>query len=760
MEQARSRLLQDLKTQAKSGRHVLLFCDSTGSRDHFAKLVGDSRIDIRVGLLSAGFTSVAANITIVAESDLYARQKRLGRRYDPRGDEPRAQRGKPLHDLTDIEPGDFVVHVDHGIGRYLGLFELEFDGVPQEVITLEYADEVKLHVPASHIHFLTRYVPVSKHKVRLHRLGSKRWNEERADAQKAIEDMASSLLETQAARSLEQGFSFPADTAWQRELEASFPYVDTPDQVRAIAEIKQEMESPKVMDRLICGDAGYGKTEVAMRAAFKVVMSEKQVAVLVPTTVLAQQHFDTFRERMAAYPVRIEMLSRFRTHGQQEKIFRDLKEGKVDIVIGTHALLRARIAFYDLGLVVIDEEQRFGVVHKEFLKHIRRTVDVLTLSATPIPRTLYMSMVGIRDMSLLQTPPRERLQVETVVTDWTEKTVREAIVHELNREGQVFYVHNRVLSIDLVKQKLHELVPQARIRVGHGQMPTTELAEIMKAFVNGEFDVLLCTTIIESGVDIPRANTILIDRADRFGIADLYQLRGRVGRSNRKGYAYLLMPVHGDVDSDVRRRIKAIKQYSESGSSFKLAMQDLELRGAGNLLGAAQSGHINAIGFGLYCQLLRRTVAVRKGEVPKGLVDVSIRLDFLHFAADPKEPDRCAYIPYEYVEDERHRIVLYRRMAEAGTVEDVRGLKAELEDRFGAVPSSVFRLLLVAELRVLAATRGLTSIETDEEKIVMMRSGDYLRAHGKFPRFEADTPTDRLTELIRLVTTADRWAKE
>lgn len=758
MEEARRRLLDELGAHAKRGRRVWVYCDSTGSRDHVATLLGDSTIDLRVGVLSEGFSSDSLKLTILAESDLYARRKRLGRRYDPRGGTGRATFARPLDDLSEIQPGDYVVHVDHGIAKYLGLTEIDFNGQRQEVMTLEYADEMKLHVPAAHVHLLSRYVPVSRHRVRLHRLGGKRWNEERAGAEKAIEDMAASLLETQAARSLEQGFAFPADTAWQREFEASFPYVDTPDQTSAVSELKREMESPRIMDRLICGDAGYGKTEVAMRAAFKAVMAGRQVAVLVPTTVLAQQHFDSFRERMAAYPVRIEMASRFRSHGQLASTLRALAEGAVDIIIGTHSLLHPHVRFRELGLVIIDEEQRFGVAHKEYFKRMRASVDVLTLSATPIPRTLYMSMVGIRDMSLLQTPPRERQQVETVVTEWSNKTVREAILHELQREGQVFYVHNRVMTIDLMLERLAALVPEARIRIGHGQMPTGELAEIMKAFVDGEFDVLLCTVIIESGVDIPRANTILIDRADRFGIADLYQLRGRVGRSNRKGYAYLLLPAHGDVDSDVRRRIKAIKQYSEAGSSYRLALQDLELRGAGNLLGVQQSGYINAIGFGLYCQLLRRSVSMRKGERVAPPAEVSLRLDFLHFAGDTREPERCAFLPHDYVEDERHRIVVYRRMAEALHPRDVQALREELVDRFGPIPAPAERLLLVAELRVLAGVKGLSALETQNERVTMLRDGVYLKTGQVFPRLKSKSAGERLTELIHLVETVDRWS--
>src|SRR6185437_6001956 len=429
--------------------------------------------------------------------------------------------------------------------------------------------------------------------------------------------------------------SFMPDTPWQREFEGSFIFEETPDQLRAIEETKTDMERPKPMDRLICGDVGFGKTEVAIRAAFKAVMNGKQVAVLVPTTVLAQQHYNTFRERMADYPVRIDLLSRFRTRGAQQRVVKDLAAGAVDIVIGTHRLLQPDIGFKDLGLVVIDEEQRFGVLHKEKFKMLRKLVDVLTLSATPIPRTLYLALTGARDMSSIQTPPHDRLPVETVVTQYDERAIRDAILRELNRGGQVFFLHNRVMTIHAMEQKLRTLVPQARIVVGHGQMHADDLEEVMTKFVNGEADILLSTTIIESGLDIPNANTIIIDRADRFGLSDLYQLRGRVGRYKHQAYAYLLLPRHARLLTDVRKRISAIKQYSTLGSGFKIAMRDLEIRGAGNLLGAEQSGHITAVGFDLYCQLLKQSVASLKGEKVKPRLEVQVRLDFL--ALSPAE---------------------------------------------------------------------------------------------------------------------------
>ena len=476
--------------------------------------------------------------------------------------------------------------------------------------------------------------------------------------------------------------------------------------MRALQDVKRDLESTQPMDRLVCGDAGYGKTEVAMRAAFKVVMEGRQVAVLVPTTVLAQQHFYTFSERMAAYPVRIEMHSRFCSREQRGQVLADLASGAVDIVIGTHGLLQPDVRFRDLGLVIIDEEQRFGVAHKERFKHLRRLVDVLTLTATPIPRTLYMGLLGVRDLSTIQTPPQERLPIETIVAENQDSVVRETILRELNREGQVFYLHNRVMTIDAVRERLARVVPEACVAVAHGQMATGQLSAIMQAFVRGDYDVLLCTTIIESGTDIPNANTILIDRADRFGMADLYQLRGRVGRARRKGYAYMLLPPRGAVDPTARKRIQAIAQYSGAGAGFKLAMRDLEIRGAGNLLGHEQSGHIATVGFALYCQLLKRTVAQLKGEPAPPIVDVDVRLDFLDLSTAGASGDSAAVIPVSYIEDERLRIALYRRIAETAVPEDVPALRREFKDRFGSVPPAVERLLLVAELRILAAARG------------------------------------------------------
>jgi transcription-repair coupling factor (superfamily II helicase) len=559
------------------------------------------------------------------------------------------------------------------------------------------------------------------------------------------------MLEIQARRNLMPGHAFAPDRPWQRDFENSFPYHETADQRRVIGEVKKEMEQPKPMDRLVCGDAGYGKTEVAMRAAFKAVMDERQVAVLVPTTVLAQQHFETFTRRMSPFPVRVEMLSRFRSRAQRHGVLRGLAEGAVDVVIGTHSLIQPDIRFRNLGLLIIDEEQRFGVAHKEMLKRAETLVDILTLTATPIPRTLYLSMTGARDMSLLQTPPGERMAIETIVDRNTDAVLREAILRELNREGQAYYLHNRVMTIARAAERVRRVVPEARVEFAHGQMASGDLATAMRRFAAGEFDVLVCTTIVESGTDIPRANTILIDRADRFGVADLYQLRGRVGRSNRKAYAYLLLPPHGPVDPAARKRIGAVERHSGLSAGFGLALRDLEIRGAGNLLGPEQSGHIAAVGFGLYCQMLRQAIARLKGEPPPPVADAEILLDFVALSPAGGPADKIAAVPHDYVEDERLRIAAYRRIAECGTPGDVEAVRAELRDRYGPLPPSAERLLRIAGLRILCAGKGVRRLETRGGRVVLTRGADYLMRDGRFPRLAAGTADGRIAELAALV---------
>jgi len=624
-------------------------------------------------------------------------------------------------------------------------------GNPQsetECLVIEYApsgdavEPPKLFVPVSEAHLVSKYVGAGKANPPLNQLGGTRWAKAKEQTEKAVRDIAAEMLRIQAVRETQPGHPCKPDTQWQREFESAFIYEETPDQITAIAQTKADQERAKPMDRLICGDVGFGKTEVAIRAAFKTVMDGKQVAILVPTTVLAQQHFNNFRERMADYPIRVELLSRFRTKREAGKVIENLAAGAVDIVIGTHRIVQDDIVFKDLGLVVIDEEQRFGVLHKEKFKRLRTMVDVLTLSATPIPRTLYLALTGARDMSTIQTPPHDRLPVETIATPYDERTIRDAIKRELARGGQVFFLHNRVTTIEAMRAKLQTLVPDARIVVGHGQMHADDLEEVMTKFVNGDADVLLSTTIIESGLDIPNANTIIIDRADRFGLSELYQLRGRVGRYKHQAYAYLLLPRHARLLTDVRKRISAMKQYASLGSGFKIAMRDLEIRGAGNLLGAEQSGHITAVGFELYCQLLKQSVASMKGEKIKPRVEVRVALDFLGDAGT---------LPENYVTEPHHRIEIYRKLAQANEKPLLDTLQKELRDRFGKLPEAVELLLAVGELKILASEKGVTAIEVAEDKLKITRHGDFIQLGGKFPRLTKKDAKGKLKEIKRLL---------
>jgi transcription-repair coupling factor (superfamily II helicase) len=797
---------------------VHVFCNNAGEQQRFSEIWSEyglqdesprQRPELHVGTLARGFLSAGARLVVVTDAEIFGRYKVQRPR---RLKSPHAQTSRSLLDIdfTDLNEGDYVVHLQHGIGRYVGLQMMPLAGgtkklekattqETQECLVIEYAPSdaaqppPKLYVPITEAHLVSKYVGTGKARPALNTLGGARWIKAREQAERAVRDLAGELLSLQAARESEAGHAFGPDTPWQREFESAFVYEETPDQMRAIVETKTDLERAKPMDRLICGDVGYGKTEVAIRAAFKAVMGGKQVAILVPTTVLAQQHFNTFRERMADYPIRIELLSRFRTARQQKQVIQQLAAGAVDIVIGTHRLVQSDIEFKDLGLVVIDEEQRFGVLHKEKFKLLRRLVDVLTLSATPIPRTLYLALTGARDMSTIETPPQDRLPVQTIVTQYDERVIRDAIQRELNREGQVFYLHNRVLDIDAVAGRLRTLVPRARILVGHGQMHADELEEVMTRFVNGDADVLLSTTIIESGIDIPNANTIIIDRADRFGLSDLYQLRGRVGRYKHQAYAYLLLPRHAGLLTDARKRISAIKQYSSLGSGFKIAMRDLEIRGAGNLLGAQQSGHITAVGFELYCQLLKQSIGALKGEKVKPRIEVQVRLDFLALNAaeespsrrktaraprdeplvinipretatyaestsEPEEPEPevervPAYIPVSYVGDSRQRVEMYRRIAELDDKTAIEKLRAEMLDRFGRLPEPVDLLLQVADLKIMAASRGITAIESRGSKLMLTRNQDYVMVGGKFPRLIRTSPKARLQEIRKLLNT-------
>ena len=663
---------------------------------------------------------------------------------------PAAAHGERFSETLDIEPGEYVVHIDYGIGRFLGSTEVEVAGQRSEVFSIEYADGAKLHVPVTHAHLLSRYVGVKGEQVKLHRLDGKRWARDKQDAQKAVQDLAASLLETQARRAVVPGFAYEVETDGLAAFEEAFPYEATPDQAAAIADVKKDMAASKPMDRLVCGDAGYGKTEVAMRAAFIAAMNGKQTALLAPTTVLAEQHFETFLARFDGTPIRIEVMSRFQGAEAKKGTRARLLSGATDIVIGTHAILSSKVQFHDLGLIIIDEEQRFGVRHKEFLKRLRATADVLTMSATPIPRTLYLSMTGTRDLSLLRTPPRERVATETHVARDSDATVRAAISRELARGGQVFFLHNRVLTIDKMSARLHALVPEARIEVAHGQMPSSLLAAKMQRFAKGAADILLCTTIVESGLDIPRANTILVDRADTFGLAELYQLRGRVGRSSRQGYAWFLLPEEGSVDAEARERLDALKKHAGLGAGFNIALRDLEIRGAGNLLGSEQSGHIAAVGFQLYCQLLQRTIARLRGDEVPELVDVSLNLDFLDFSPGSADADSDgACLPYDYVEDEAQRMDFHKRLAETATLPDVKRLKRELADRYGRLPKAATRLVKLAEFRVLCAQAHVSRLDVRDGRAVFYRVGS--RDPAFVGRVMGNTPEKKIASLVKLL---------
>ncbi|MEE9277405.1 MAG: transcription-repair coupling factor [Dehalococcoidia bacterium] len=616
--------------------------------------------------------------------------------------------------LEDLRPGDYVVHTEHGIGRFAGISRERIGQREHEYVELRYAENDRLLVPTDQLHRLQRYVGPSEHAPSLTRLGTQQWQRAKQRVRAAVRELAQDLLQLYAARQVLPGIAQPPDSPWQMELEAAFPYVETPDQTDAVRDVKADMERPRPMDRIVVGDVGYGKTEVAVRAAFKTVLGGNQVALLVPTTVLAQQHFTTFQERMAAFPVRIEMLSRFRSQAEQKLILEELAGGKIDIVIGTHRLLQKDVEFKSLGLLVIDEEQRFGVANKETLKRMRREVDVLTLSATPIPRTLHMALSGIRDMSTIETPPEERLPITTYVMESDDEIVREAIMREVERSGQVYFVHNRVQSIEMTARWLRELAPEAHILVGHGQMPEAKLEQVMVDFVAGEADVLVCTTIIESGLDIPNVNTIIIHQAQRLGLAQLYQLRGRVGRGAAQAYAYLLYDRHQALTETAQKRLQTIFDATELGAGFQIALRDLEIRGTGNLLGAEQSGHIGAIGFELYTQLLAESVeqlrATEEGRAPQPLrrgPAVSLDLPLV------------AHIPESYIEDVNLRLSVYQQLAAIETPAEADAMTSDLRDRFGPPPPPLTTLLRTVRLRTLAARLGAESLQREEDTIVL-----------------------------------------
>jgi transcription-repair coupling factor (superfamily II helicase) len=721
-------LAAELKRQSASGYQTIFVLPSSGVADRIGKALNEydalGAASVIVGDLSAGFALPQSALSVYTEGDIFDEAVHAERPAKAK----RSHAAAFLSDFRDLKIGDYVVHIDHGIGQFQGLIQLDTSGPEtsaevyarmigeqarndgkgkREFMLLTYADGAKLYAPVERLDLVQKFSSGEAHTPALDRLGGIAWQKTKARAKRAMRDLAEELLKLYAERKLVKGYAFSGDTPWQQEFESAFPYDLTPDQGSAIADVKSDMEQLTPMDRLLCGDVGYGKTEVAMRAAFKAVMDGKQVAVLSPTTVLSYQHYQTFRSRFAAFPARVELLSRFRSPKEQKEVVEAVEAGAVDILIGTHRVLSRDVAFKDLGLVIVDEEQRFGVAHKERLKRMKKRVDVLTMSATPIPRTLNMSLLGMRDMSIIETPPRDRLAIQTNVAPFAENIIRSAIEQELQRQGQVFFVHNRVESIVAVADLIRRIVPQARIIVAHGQMGEKEMEQAVLDFVDYKYDALIATTIIENGIDIPRANTIIINRADTYGLSQLYQLRGRVGRSNRRAYAYLLIPSDQELSPIARKRLAAIREFSDLGAGFRIAALDLELRGAGNLLGGQQSGHIDAIGFDLYTQMLERTVQELRGEeiVEETGAQLNLGID--------------TRIPDDYIADMSQRLRTYKRIASARSDEELNRISEEVADRYGRPPAPVENLFSYARMRREAERLGIISVDRVGESLAI-----------------------------------------
>jgi transcription-repair coupling factor (superfamily II helicase) len=722
-------MLEEVQKLIADGTSVVFAAPNTGEVERLADIFSEYKVSFRLGSRTRGGESYAdetayftgdvlsttlvkayvpdgvvfpdAKLAIFGARDLFDESELVASR-------PQRHKSKVsafLSDFRDLQVGDYVVHVEHGIAQYQGLKEINQGDGPAEFMLLEFAEAARLYVPLTRLDLIQKYRSSEGAKPVLSHLGTATWAKTKARVRKAMKDMADELLKLYAQRQMAQGHAFPADTEWMKEFEDAFEFTETEDQGQAIADVKADMESGRPMDRLLCGDVGYGKTEVAMRAAFKAISDNKQVALLAPTTVLAFQHYETFKQRFAAFPVAVEMISRFRSPKQQKEILQKVEAGKVEVLIGTHRILSKDIKFSDLGLLIVDEEQRFGVRHKERLKQMRKQVDVLTMSATPIPRTLHMSLVGLRDMSVIETPPKDRMAIQTVVASWDEKLIQSALEQELERGGQVYFVHNRVESIWEIAAKLQQLAPKARILVGHGQMNETELEKAMLKFMHHEADILVATTIIENGLDIPLCNTILINRAERLGLSELYQLRGRVGRSDRRAYAYLLLPSEIELTPIARRRLAALKEFSDLGAGFKIAALDLELRGAGNMLGGEQSGHIEAIGFELYTQMLDRAVRELKGEMPEEEIATQLNLGL------------NIRIPAEYIPEENQRLRMYKRVAGVERESQLHDVRAELIDRYGEPPVAVRNLLDYADLKLLAVRVGVNAVERKRDQV-------------------------------------------
>ena len=722
-------LVKDLRHYKKNGYRVLLL---SGSRTRAKRLAEDlgvygltafytenpereiqpGEIMTFYGRVLKGFEYPMLKFVVISESDIFGAEKKKKKRT-------KKYEGQKIQDFADLKVGDFVVHENHGMGIYKGIEKVEMDHVVKDYMKIEYAGGGNLYVLATNLGVIQKYASADAKKPKLNKLGTQEWNKTRAKTKTAVDEVAKDLVELYAARQSQSGYQFGPDTPWQQEFEELFPFEETEDQLSAIAAAKADMESKKIMDRLVCGDVGYGKTEIAIRAAFKAVQENKQVAFLVPTTILAQQHYNTFVQRMKDYPVQIALLSRFRSAAEQKKTIQDLKKGMVDIVIGTHRMLSADVGFQDLGLLIIDEEQRFGVSHKEKIKKLRESVDVLTLTATPIPRTLHMSLIGIRDMSVLEEAPGDRMPVQTFVCEYNEEMVREAIVREISRGGQVYYLYNRVNNIADVAAAVQALVPEADVAFAHGQMKESELERIMFDFINGEIDVLISTTIIETGLDIPNANTIIIHDSDNMGLSQLYQLRGRVGRSNRNAYAFLMYRRDKVLREVAEKRLSAIKEFTDLGSGFKIAMRDLEIRGAGNLLGKKQHGHMAAVGYDLYCRMLNEAVRHLKGEELEESFNTAVELDV------------DAYIPPSYIMNEYQKLDIYKRVAGIETQAECEDMKEELLDRFGEIPKSVDNLLRVAMIRMQAHKLYITEVKGKNEVLKFtMKQDAKIRVEG------------------------------
>ncbi|NMA46526.1 MAG: transcription-repair coupling factor [Lentisphaerae bacterium] len=748
-------LRDNLLRWQRSGYTLVACCAGTGETDRFREILQDDPLTREMPIaveqqeLDGGLLLPSAKLVLLSDREIFGRKgpRRRHRHVAYRQD-------AAIHDAIDLEDGALAVHVTQGICIFHGIRTLESGGEVQDVIELEFADEVRLYVPLQQAHLISRYLGAGKGTPSLSRIGGVSWRNAKKQAADAAWDLAAELLRIEAMRQRATGTAHKPQVEWERSFAGTFPYEETADQQEAIAAVLADMENPKPMDRLLCGDAGYGKTEVAMRAAFRAVLNGKQVAVLVPTTVLAQQHYETFRERMAEFPVRIEMLSRFRSKGEQNQIVSKLALGEIDIVIGTHRLLQADVQFSTLGLLIIDEEQRFGVKDKQRFKALRANLDILTMTATPIPRTLYFSLSGIRNLSTIMTAPLDRLPVTTVVANVDKELIREAIRREMERGGQTFFLYNRVQTIAKMLDVLKELLPEARCAIAHGQMPAGKLEDVIVRFIRKEIDVLICTTIIESGIDIPNANTIIIDRADRFGLSELYQLRGRVGRHHRQGYAYLLLPPMGMLPENARQRLAAIRRYTQLGAGFKLALRDLEIRGAGNILGTEQSGHIAAVGFDLYCQLLKE--AVQRLEKNSGVEpprEIAISFDRLSFATVAAPGMTAVAIPAAYVEDEGARVDCYKRLQNMSSLSELELFQQELRDRFGPLPTAGEALLLLTKLRILARKKDVIRLQVRERRVVIETPRGLVKdAKRQVPTLTSDNGYEQLQAVVDLLT--------